>query len=81
MFTVVFTVVPAVAALGYAVHTMVTMRPWLLFTQPERTIPTDSGIWTEVFGSWSDRPPWDEEEGDVTAEDDVLRDTLPGMLD
>lgn len=42
---------PAVAALAYAVHTMVTMRPWLVFTQPERTIPTDKGFWTEVFAS------------------------------
>jgi hypothetical protein len=52
---------PAVAALGYAVHSLMTMRPWLVFTHPERTIPTDGGVWAEVFGSWDDRAPWDEE--------------------
>ena len=52
---------PAVAALGYAVHSLMTMRPWLVFTHPERTIPTNRGSWAEVYGSWDDRAPWDEE--------------------
>lgn len=64
---------PAVAALGYAVHTLASGRLWLTFTQPEKTIPTEmNGAWGELCGEWDDRTPWDEEDDGIEGDDGLM---------
>ena len=58
---------PAVAALAYAVHSLMATRPWLQFLEPEYKIPTiDDPLNEELFGAddnfGSQYDEWDESE-------------------
>jgi hypothetical protein len=70
--------IPALAALSYACHTLLSTTPWLQFTQPERFEPTirADGYARESLLSWEDAS-WEDPEDDDGA-DDVLLETVKG---